>query len=159
MICRHANLSKILSRVRVLTDFRFVGRADCQVLQDLRGGIDKLMGVLGARRNDDHITCLDREHLASNPQRTGALQDDEHLFLGMMQMIGTGAFSGRYDVQSGSGLPCSCSLRKAAVTARVLGLQHSMAQRHFIDVAPWWVGAQVGVTTQPPNGGYICRYG
>src|SRR6266496_1117841 len=78
-----------LARVRVLADLRCLHRTDGQVLQGRGGRVDDLVRILGSRRNEDHVARPQRERFAGHAKRPVALEDDEHLFLGMVEMVRT----------------------------------------------------------------------
>src|SRR5579859_8293264 len=54
------------------------------------------MRIVGTGRREDDIALLHRQHLAGYAQRAVALQNDEHLLLRVMQMVGADplAFAG-----------------------------------------------------------------
>jgi len=132
MRCRNTHLGEVLPGIRVLTDLWFVGCADGQVLQDLRGRMDQLTRIVVARRDDDNIAGFDGAHLASNSERSSPFQDHKHLFLRVVQVIRAGAFAWRYDVDACRELLCCHSLGEPGVTALVFRLQRRVPKLDFL---------------------------
>jgi hypothetical protein len=61
--------------------------------------------VLGPGRDVDDVAGADGHALAGDAQRAFALQHDEHLFLGMVEVVGAAHLPGRDGVDTGAELP------------------------------------------------------
>ncbi len=103
----------------------------------LRGASDVLMiwRIFWACRYEDDIAGLQRKHLICDPERTLALKDDEHLFLSVMQVIGTPALARRKNVKGCAELLRGCTSRQTCPLSVVERLSQQACQWNFIEVA------------------------
>src|SRR6187551_1385060 len=86
-----------LLRVRILHGLRRDHGAHCQIAQLVLAGVDELVRCLGtAGRAGDEISLPDRVALLAHAQFAAALQDEEHLFVGMMIVEREGALAWRH---------------------------------------------------------------
>ena len=73
------------SGVRVVADLRHLLRADREVLQFGRAGVDDLVRRFrSARRTGDHIAAAHRERFRADAHAPTALENEEHLFVDAM---------------------------------------------------------------------------
>src|SRR6266704_614193 len=123
-----------LARVRVLADLRYFHRTYGQVLQGRGGCVDDLVRILGSRRNKDDVAWPQREHFASHAKCPIALKDDEHLFLGMVEMVRTPSLARSKYVDRRAELSRCGAFRQACALSVVLRLAQQTSQRDFVEV-------------------------
>src|SRR6187551_335164 len=86
-----------LLRVRILHGLGCDHGAHRQVAQLVLAGVDELVRCLGtAGRTGDEIPLPDRVALLAHAQFAAALQDEEHLFIGVMIVERKGALAWRH---------------------------------------------------------------
>src|SRR5258705_8860244 len=127
--------SQILARVGVFADFRGFHGADGEVLEGRVGRVDDLVRIFRAGRYEDDIAGLQRKHLTCDSERAPALEDDEHLFLSVMQVIGTPALARRKNVKGCAELLRGCTSRQTRPLPVAERLSQQACQRNLIDVA------------------------
>src|SRR5260221_6276445 len=127
--------SQILARVGVFADFRGFHGADGEVLEGRVGRVDDLVRIFRAGRYEDDIAGLQGKHLIRDPERALALKDEEHLFLSVMQVVGTPALARRKNVEGCAELLRGCTSRQTRPLSIVERLSQQACQRNLIDVA------------------------
>jgi PAT family beta-lactamase induction signal transducer AmpG len=113
---------QILVRVRVLAHLGPLLRADRQVLQRRLRGVDDLVRVFGPRRNVDDVASENWDSLAGHPQRALSFEDDEHLLLDIVEVIGTAHLARRDDVDRGAEVARRTSSNARTDDARCIAL-------------------------------------
>lgn len=94
-----------------------------------------VVGVFGPGRNGDDVAGLDGQQLAGHAQRALALDDDEHLLLGVVVVVGAALLAGRDDVEAGAELPGRGALGHGGALAVVARRAHEALARGVVEIA------------------------
>src|SRR5437870_9273794 len=93
------------------------------------------MRILGSRRNEDHVARPQREHFAGHAKGPVPLEDDEHLFLGMVEMVRTPSLARSKYVERRAELSRCGAFRQACPLSVVSRLAQQTSQRDFVEVS------------------------